>query len=400
MKSNRIFYAFLFILSLIFVYSYGGRAAYAYLYTVLFLPVLSFSYLLILYRSFKYTLHIDGKVIMKGDTVNLTVAADNKSILFYPLIQLNFNDVKLSGAAQQASGKFFLSPFSKGSFMFQAECKYRGRYFIGIDTVIFVDFLGIFKLTRKKEATIPITVFPKVIFLEAPNPVNDFSSHALPLSRQYDEDMVMISDIRNYVYGDPVKRVHWKLSAKRGDILVKNYEKTMEAQTLILLDVKKNDFSYLKRIQIEDRVIEAAAALVHLSLASQTPIQLKYCTDEIKTCSARDLGSFEKIHRLLAEVEFSGGAELCSLLEETVKSSKQFNTIILITSNLDSRLCQGLLGAKTAGFNPFLVFVTNESGWEKEREEALLASVRKNGMKAIAVREEDELKEVYEKQAV
>lgn len=400
MKSNRIFYAFLFILSLIFVYSYGGRAAYALLYTVLFLPVLSFAYLLILYRSFKYVLHIDEKVIMKGDTVNLTVTADNKSILFYPLIQMNFNDFKLSGTAQQASGKFFLSPFSKSSFMFQAECKYRGRYFIGIDTVIFVDFLGIFKLTRKKEATTPVTVFPKVIFLENPDNANDFSSHALPLSRQYDEDMVMISDIRNYVYGDPVKRVHWKLSAKRGDILVKNYEKTMEAQTLILLDVKKNDFPYLKRIQIEDKVIEAAAAMVHLSLSSQTPIQLKYCTDEIKTYSARDLGAFEKIHRLLAEVEFSGRAELCSILEETVKSSKQFNHIILITSNLDSRLCQGMLGAKTTGFNPFLVFVTNESGWEKEREEALLASVRKNGMKAIAVREEDELKKAYEKQAV
>jgi uncharacterized protein (DUF58 family) len=402
MKSNRILYSFIFILSLMFVYFYGGRIAYTFFYVVLFLPLISSIYILLIRVSFKYTLDIDRQFIMKGDIVKLLVKLNNKSVFFYPFIKISFCDFNPSPARQYLMKSFSLLPFSKRTISFCVECKYRGCYQIGISSVVFVDFLGIIKLTKKKNISMPITVYPKVIFLEPVNNKNVFSPQSQLYSNLYDEDMIMISDLRKYVFGDSVKRIHWKLTAKKNEIIVKNFEKTMDINTVLMLDLKRNDYRHEERIQIEDKVIEAVAALTYLSLSNQIPVHLTYCANETTIAEARDLAGFDKIHRILAEVKFTGKIDIGFILEEYIKSRKHNSNIFIVTPNINNELFQKLCRVKSSGFNLTLVFISDSAliNTEKECEEKILSSLFQKFIKSYVIDINDEFKIAFERQII
>lgn len=400
LKSNRFFYFAAFILSLIFVYFFGGRIAYAFFYAVLFLPVISFVYLLALRIFFRYSIDIDRKFIMKGDVIKLIVTLNNKSILFYPLVKMTFCGLNPSTSGQCQTQSFSLPSFSQNAVYFETECKYRGLHSIGISSVIFVDFLGIMKLTRKKNLRMPIAVYPKVVFLDHVSNMSVISPQSLLSSNQYDTDMVMIADMRKYVFGDSLKKIHWKLTAKSNELIVKNFEKTLDTETVILLDLEQPDCPAEKRLQIEDKVIEATAALAHLSLSSMIPVHLTYCDGEIKTVEARDLNGFQRIHGVLAEVEFNGRFDIGFILDEYVKGRKQSRNILIVTSGINEALCQKLHQFKASGFNLALVLVSeNLSGEERPGEEKMLSTLGYKGIRTYVVNEGEEVKTAFERQA-
>ena len=50
-------------------------------------------------------------------------------------------------------------------------------------------------------------------------------------------EKIEISDIREYVTGDPLKSIHWKLSSKAEDFLVRDYDTGSSKKTLIFCDL-------------------------------------------------------------------------------------------------------------------------------------------------------------------
>lgn len=397
MKLNRFFYFLAFALSSISVYVFGGRIAYVFFYVVLFLPLISFVHVLTLRIVFRYSIGIDRKFIMKGDSINLIVTVRNKSPLFYPLVTMVVRDMGPAFSIQPQTKSFSLLPFSGNELYFEAECRYRGRHSIGINSAAFVDFLGIIKLTKKKNMRMPLTVYPKVVFLDYASNMNVISPQALLSSNQYDTDMLMVSDMRKYVFGDSLKKIHWKLTAKSSELIIKNFEKTMDTETVIVLDLKHYGPQPGSNVQIEDKVIEAAAAVAHLSLSNRIPVHLTYCTNEIKTVEVRDPAGFERIHAILAEVQFNEESDVGFILEEYIKNRKQHRNVILVTYNINEALYQKLYELKSSGFNLSVVFVSRTASADTEgKNEAL----RQKDIKIYTVNAGEELKDAFERQAV
>ena len=51
------------------------------------------------------------------------------------------------------------------------------------------------------------------------------------------ENSIFIKDIRKYKIGDSLKRIHWKVSAKYGELYTKNYEMYSNEEYNIFLDM-------------------------------------------------------------------------------------------------------------------------------------------------------------------
>jgi len=66
MQRNRILYSFLYVLSLIFIYFYGGKIPYMLFYTVLLLPFVSIAITSIAFVRFKYVQDIDKRSVVKA----------------------------------------------------------------------------------------------------------------------------------------------------------------------------------------------------------------------------------------------------------------------------------------------------------------------------------------------
>jgi len=100
----------------------------------------------------------------------------------------------------------------------------QGRLFRGVKSIEFEDYLGIVKFVHEPISIKEITVYPRLIKLDSLKLKTDYLSESHALSNSRFENTLTFSDVRKYTYGDSMKKIHWKLSSKMNELLVKNFE--------------------------------------------------------------------------------------------------------------------------------------------------------------------------------
>lgn len=93
----------------------------------------------------------------------------------------------------------------------------RGTHRLGPVDVRLTDVLGLVRRTTTVEATDEVLVYPHVYRMGGPD------AFARTLAPE-PEDRQAFDRLREYVPGDSLRDVHWKSSAKRDDLLVKEYD--------------------------------------------------------------------------------------------------------------------------------------------------------------------------------
>ncbi len=360
MARNRILYFSLFFLSLTFVYFYGGKIPYMLFYIVIILPVVSFLFTFIACKRFRFTESIDKRTVIKGESVNYTLNIHNPDFFLYPFIKVNFYGEDTIFSRQFQTKSFSLLPFQKKSFTFGITCKYRGYYTVGIKSIEFEDYLGIFRLSRKPDATKTITVNPRLISLDNFNIKTNYMSESHSILNNHFEDFTTISDTRKYAYGDSLKRIHWKLSAKVNQLMVKNFEGTSKTNCVIMLDLQKNNYSYEQNIVLEDKLIECTVAVAYYCLSNWIPINFVYHSEEVNKIEAKNTVDFDKIYDLLSNVSFDQDIHIKDLLNIYSRDNANKMDLIIFTSNIDYDLYNELYNLKAAGHDVNIVYVCAE----------------------------------------
>lgn len=114
-----------------------------------------------------------------------------------------------------------------------------GQIQIGIEKVYAYDFLGIWSFGKRYQSAVTAVVMPK------PYPVNLCITNRtrwFPVDGEsYDkdrsgDDASEIYDVREYQAGDRMQKVHWKISARQGELYIKEFSYPMGAAVVILLE--------------------------------------------------------------------------------------------------------------------------------------------------------------------
>ncbi|MFZ5986745.1 MAG: DUF58 domain-containing protein [Bacillota bacterium] len=399
MKKNRILYLGLFVLCLLFIYFYGGKVPYMLFYTIILLPVLSISLTLIAFLRFKYIQEVDKSNVVKGEEVNFSFSMHNEDFLLYPYIKINFCSSDTVFVEQFQSKSFSLLPFKKKTFSFKLACKYRGDYLIGIESIEFEDYLGIVKFNHKPFGTKQITVQPRLVKLDRLHIKTNFlsESHSI-LSNQY-EDTTTIADIRKYAYGDSLKRIHWKLSSKMNQLLVKNFEGTSKTNSVIILDLKRNRYTFEQNAMIEDKLIECAVAIIYYLLSNWIPINLIYYRKGFNDLEAKNTLQFDDIYQTLSKVKFDEDIDVKDVLDIYVKNNSLKKTdILLFTLNLNYELYDEIYKAKLSGYDVNLIYVSPENviGTCNTEINNILKELPEIGVTTYRIDIEDDIKMIFE----
>ena len=329
-------------------------------YIVTVLPVISISFTLIACKRFRFVESIDKQIVIKGDTVNYTLSIHNPDFFLYPFIKVNFYGEDTIFSKQFQSKSFSLLPFNKKTFTFGFTCKYRGHYIIGIKSIEFEDYLGIFKLSYRPNTTKTITVNPRLIVLDSINIKTNYLSESYSILNNHYQDVTTISDTRKYAYGDSLKKIHWKLSAKLNQLMVKNYEGTTKPNCVIILDLKKNNCSYEQSIMLEDKLIECIVAVTNYCLNNWIPINLVYHSNGLNNVEAKNAMDFDKIYDLLSNVKFDQEVPIKDLLNIYSRENSKRLDLMIFTLNIDYDLYDEIYNLKAAGFNVSLIYVYTE----------------------------------------
>ncbi len=399
MKQNRILYFCLFFLALIFIYFYGGRIPYAFFYVIVLLPVISLLYTFLVYLRFKYGQDTDRKFVTKGDKVNFIFSIHNEDFFFYPYVKVTFYGAETVFAKQFQIKNFSLAPFHGKTFSFELLCNYRGNYEIGINSVEIEDFLGLFTFRYNVFEPKYVTVYPCIVYLDRFFLKTDFQSESHSILNSRNEDMATISDIRNYAFGDSLKRIHWKLTAKSGDLMVKKFQSTSETSVVMILDLKKNPYTSGINVAVEDKVIESIVSVLHYCLYNWIPVTLIYYSGRLVTVQARNHLMFNEIYEILARVKFNESIPVKDLIEVYTNDTIAKTNLLLFTSNLDYELYDRIYKTTVSGFDVSLLYTSPESltGSATGDVDNILASLPEIGVNAYKIGVNDDTKLVLER---
>jgi uncharacterized protein (DUF58 family) len=159
-----------------------------------------------------------------------------------------------------------LAPRSAREVHYAVRSDVRGRYLVGPLSVRLADPFGLCGLDRTFSSQDIFVVTPAVEDLPAIPLTGDWSGSGDSRSRSVaaaGEDDVAV---REYRYGDELRRVHWRATAKQGSIMVRREEQPWESRATLLLDLRASAHRGRAPDSSFERLVSAAASAgMHLS---------------------------------------------------------------------------------------------------------------------------------------
>jgi uncharacterized protein (DUF58 family) len=112
----------------------------------------------------------------------------------------------------------------------------RGRYPIGPLLVRLTDPFGLCELTRAFPSVNELTVIPQVVPLPAIRIAGEYVGSGESRSRSVASHGEDDAATREYRHGDDLRRVHWRSTARTGELMVRREEQPWESRATVILD--------------------------------------------------------------------------------------------------------------------------------------------------------------------
>jgi uncharacterized protein (DUF58 family) len=148
-------------------------------------------------------------------------------------------------------------------FHYQVRPDTRGRYVIGPLQVRVADSFGLVSIGRAFTSTSTLTVTPRIIPLARPplagNWLGDSEHGRRSIAASGEDDAAP----RAYQTGDSLHRVHWRSTARHGELMVRREEQYWRNTASLFLDTRRG--AHLAASSFELAVTAAASIGVHLA---------------------------------------------------------------------------------------------------------------------------------------
>lgn len=205
-----------------------------------------------------------------------------------------------------------------------------------IDEVKCYDTLSLFSSVIRFSYEKEIVVYPQKIGLRAT------FSHEFMLEREgrihdlykQGSDPTEILNIRDYVNGDNIKSIHWKLSSKLGRTMVREFSRPNNLDTVIFCDLSLALHNETAPVQAVNNNLALTSALSILLI--ENGITHSVCVMDLELCDILTVESMDDHADMLREItslrlsrkDFDSGAAFMQL-----GISSQFSNIIYVSHN-------------------------------------------------------------------
>jgi uncharacterized protein (DUF58 family) len=252
-----------------------------------------------------------------------------------------------------------LWPRTATTVAYTVRADVRGRYRIGPLSVRLTDLFGLCEVTRSFANSTVLTVTPVVQPLPPVRIGGEYvgSGQTRPRSAAVhgDDDAAT----REYRHGDDLRKVHWRSTARVGELMVRREEQPRQSRAVVLLDTRaaahRGDGP---DSSLEWAVSAAASVAVHLAHSGYT---LRLLTDTGTDLDATSLGGESAVLDHLAEVRPSrrGGLELAA---QQLRRPGGEGLVVAVLGLVDPDEITGLAAAAAAG-NTCVAILLDAAGW-------------------------------------
>lgn len=205
-------------------------------------------------------LSVDRQKAFPGEKVELRIHITNAKylpVLLHMSLQLDSSLVEEDLNETAGATPCGLLWYQSCRFQRRLSPRHRGVYKIGPPSLTVGDLFGFYKKDKRLRSSVEIVVYPRLVGVR-PISLAKREFYGTPGARSPVEDPIYVYGTRNYQPGRPVRRIHWKASARHHRIQEKLCEPAEQEKVMILLEV--GQFMEAEATDDFERIIETAAS--------------------------------------------------------------------------------------------------------------------------------------------
>ena len=215
-----------------------SSASDLFFWFVFLLPWLSLAHVLLAKRALRAYLPEASLTVEKNAPATYEFRVYNESILPYPFteayLMLPRNDAV---RCTEVRTKLSVPPLSDYTVRQEVRFRFRGTYRIGVSCFYAYDLFRMFRIRIPVECYEDVYVLPRKLMENVPPQMKSSDSTKQTRRNRNSYEKLEVSDIRDYVPGDPIKSIHWKLSSKSEALIVREYNTGTADLTCIYVDL-------------------------------------------------------------------------------------------------------------------------------------------------------------------
>jgi len=291
----------------------------------------------------------------------------------------------------------------------------RGAFLLGPTTLASGDPFGFFFSKRSFSSSHSLLVLPLII------PIDNFPSPSglLPggkaIQRKSFEVTPHASGVREYVHGDALKRIHWPSTARRGKLMVKEFEQDPQSEFWIFLDAQKaaqaelpynppsirDNWIFTRRPELHlppstvEYGVSLAASLAHYFIQQRRAVGFVTEGSVYTVITAeRSERQESKVLETLAFVDGNGNLPLSSLVDLQSPQMPLGSCALLITPSVDKDVLLAAELLQRRKLRPIIFLLVAHSFGGSEGSEDLAAALEQRAVQVCKIYNNANLGEV------
>ena len=374
---KKVWKFILLLILILLTFSYamfeGGFVSWFLFYS--FLPFAIYGIALSFYplNELEITRILPKNEFNAGEKLKVTVNLKrvNAFPLFFLLIEDHVNEPLKS--AQQRITKALILPGMKKEFSYEyiIDELPRGEHFFHSFTLKIGDPLGLFEKEKTFDQEGKIIVYPAYTELFYQLFENQFDQGLTASRERVQRDTSMAVGVRAYQPGDRFSWINWKASAKRNELMTREFEQRQSHDVIVLMDCGPD-----KRFEA---VVSFTSSLVRavLKKGAQTGL-VTYSKDRAYFPINGGEGHLRQLFYHLAKIEAKSLKSFEKVIETEGLFIQQSVSFLLVTAQLTKPLLEkaSFLGQRKGSITLFLIKGHKETASDNERSLISIASAR------------------------
>ncbi len=269
----KIFFAALIIICAVFYVMYLWDFALVLLVVVCAIPVIMFLTALITKLLIKVEMCIKDGTASKREDFPVFIRIDNSSIFpvgkaeahieYYNVFNNEINTFQLQMPVQ---------PLNSQSVTFQLSSRFCGIVNIRCAYIYIYDPLRIFRFKVGRNLSSEVAVMPESHEIDGEVSYTDRINEESNVFSEFKpgDDPSEVFDLRGYHPGDKLNRIHWKLSSKKDEFIVKDYSLPVDIPCILFVNLKcyeTNDQRYT--LPVFDTIVESLVSVSQFMLENE-----------------------------------------------------------------------------------------------------------------------------------
>ncbi len=290
-----------------------------------------------------------------GDRMRVTYTLRNSSRIPKPWLEVHNPTTMPGGLPGRAIS---LGGRGERSWLIRAPLTRRGHFRIEPLHVRTGDPFGFFEAAATVGQGVGVVVYPRL----EPIPMWRLPSASLEGSHASPERTLQTTPlamtVRPYAPGDSMNRIHWRSTARHGEIQVKEFDLEQTADAWIVLDLQRGIQAGEGDESTTEAAVRAAAAIADKALAENRAVGMTVNAGRTAYLPADRGGrQHQKIMQLLAAVDADSPTPLVETLIGSVGRLRRGMTAVVITASQDSAWVRPLAALRARGVACVVVLI-------------------------------------------